>query len=384
MDSVVSAPVADAAGPAAAPLKRRSRLGLAAIPVACAVAGLGVGFIRAPVAFETTDNAYVRSDRTLAAARVRGQVEAVLVKDNQPVRAGQPLVRLDHDEYRARVAAADGDLALALAEVDAARAVLGRLDAELDLAAAQVRQVGARISAHEIEAARAQSERARFETLAAQGIAPRRDAERVRSEAAAAAAVAIDSRESLAVSRRQADVTLRRRSEASAALSAAEARAARARAALDLAHQDLDHAVVLAPVDGVVADRQVNVGDVIQPGARLLTIVEGAAPYVIANFKETQTGRMRPGQAAEVRFDALPGVKLKARVDSLAPGSGSDFALLPFEPGAGNFTKIVQRVPVRLVIDPGQADAHRVRPGLSVRARVRVTEGRTFLGRALP
>ncbi|MEW5687373.1 MAG: HlyD family secretion protein [Pseudomonadota bacterium] len=384
MDSVISAPVADVAGAAPASSKRPARLALVVVPAACAVAGLGVGFLRAPVAAEATDNAYVRSDRTLAAARIRGQVEAVLVEDNQAVRSGQPLVRLDGREYAARVAAAEGDLALARAEVEAARAGLRRLDSELDLAAAEVRQVGARISAREIEAARAQAERVRYDTLADHGYAPRRDAERMRSEAASAAAAAADSRESLSVSRRQADVTLRRRAEASAALSAAEARATRALAALDLARQDEGHAVIVAPVDGVVADRAVNVGDVIQPATRLLTIVEGQAPYVVANFKETQTGRMRPGQHAEIRVDALPGVKLKARVESLAPGSGADFALLPFEPGAGNFTKIVQRVPVRLVIEPGQGDAARLRPGLSVRAKVRVAEGRTFLGRALP
>ncbi len=146
----------------------------------------------------------------------------------------------------------------------------------------------------------------------------------------------------------------------------------RAVAALDLARQDQGHALIRAAVDGVVGNRQVRVGDYVQPGSRLLTLVPMHALYVTANFKETQTRDMRPGQPATIRVDALDH-PLTGRVESFAPGTGSSFSLLPFEPGTGNFTKIVQRVPVRIRFDPGQAIDQALRPGLSVTAKVRLS-----------
>jgi membrane fusion protein (multidrug efflux system) len=192
----------------------------------------------------------------------------------------------------------------------------------------------------------------------------------VQTEAIAAKANAANVRAALAVSRSQAGVTLQRRGELEAALAAAQASRAKAAAALDLARQDQTHTLIRAPIDGVVGDLQARPGDYVQPGSRLLTLAPVAQVYVTANFKETQTGRMLTGQRAEVRVDALPGVKLQGRVQSIAPGTGSEFALLPFEPGTGNFTKIVQRVPVRIVFDPGQADVARLRPGLSAKVKV--------------
>ena len=123
----------------------------------------------------------------------------------------------------------------------------------------------------------------------------------------------------------------------------------------------------------MVGDRQAQVGDYVQPGTRLLTLVPTQSLYVTANFKETQVARMLAGQPATVKVDALPGHVLKGRVESFAPGSGSEFSLLPYEPGTGNFTKIVQRVPVRIRLDPGQPGAERLRPGLSVTAKVDLT-----------
>jgi membrane fusion protein (multidrug efflux system) len=130
--------------------------------------------------------------------------------------------------------------------------------------------------------------------------------------------------------------------------------------------------VIRAPIDGVVGDRQVEPGDYVQPGTRLLTLVPIRSLYVTANFKETQVSRMLVGQAATIKVDALPGRKLKGEVESFAPGSGSQFSLLPFEPGTGNFTKIVQRIPVRISLDPGQPGLDRLRPGLSSTVTVRL------------
>jgi len=155
-----------------------------------------------------------------------------------------------------------------------------------------------------------------------------------------------------------------------AQLQSAEAAALKARAALDLAKQDRGHTVIVAPIDGVVGNRQVQVGDFVQPGSRLLTLVPVKSLYVVANFKETQTKAMRPGQKAQVYVDALDGDALTGTVESFAPGSGSEFSLLPFEPGTGNFTKIVQRVGVRIRLDPNQPALALLRPGLSVTAKV--------------
>jgi membrane fusion protein (multidrug efflux system) len=160
-----------------------------------------------------------------------------------------------------------------------------------------------------------------------------------------------------------------------ATLAQAEAGQARAEASLVLARQDQSYALVRAPVDGTVGALQVRVGDYVQPARRLLSLVPLDKLYVLAHFKETQTARMSPGQPAEVKVDALPGVVLAGQVESFAPGTGSEFALLPFEPGTGNFTKIVQRVPVRIRLNTDQAaQLARLRPGLSVTASVRVAE----------
>jgi membrane fusion protein (multidrug efflux system) len=349
-----------------------ARRPLIVLAVALVCAGVGVSALRAASPSVATDNAYLKSDSTVVAPRVKGQVVAILVADNEVVEKGQPLVRVDPEEYAARLSSAQGDLALADAQVAAARAAQERMEAEIALAIASVREAGAGIQAADAEVVRSRADRQRYEALAEQGVVARRDADRVKTEAVSAEAAAERTRAALAVSRDQATVAARRRGEATAQLLAAQALRAKAAAALDLARQDADHALIRAPVAGVVADRQVNAGDYVQPGTRMLTLVPSGTLHVIANFKETQTVQMLPGQAAVVKVDALPGVSLKAHVESLAPGSGSEFALLPFEPGAGNFTKVVQRVPVRLVFDADQPDLARLRSGLSAKVAVRL------------
>jgi len=359
-------------GADAVPLKRR-RLpprGWLVLAAAIVIGAGGVLYLRAAKASVSTDNAYLKSDSTLLAPRVRGHVAEVLVADNQPVSAGQVLIRLDPEEYAARVAAARGDLAIADAAIAQAQAALSHLESEAALAAASVHEAETGIRASDAQAARAEADRQRYAALLRTGFAPRRDVERIDADAASANAAAERSRATLAVSRSQEAVTKDRRGELNAALAQARAGREKAQAALDLALQDQTHADIRAPIAGVVGDRQANVGDFVQPGSRLLTIVPMDRLYVTANFKETQTSRMLRGQAAKVEVDALPGVTLKAHVESFAPGSGSEFALLPFEPGVGNFTKIVQRVPVRLRLDPGQADVAKLRPGLSAKVTV--------------
>lgn len=359
----------------AAPAKPKRKLparGLVVLGAALVIGAGGVGWLQAAKGSVTTDNAYVKADSTVVAPRVRGHVAQVLVADNEPVRAGQVLVRLDPEEYAARLASADGDVALAEAAVQAAEAALAKLDAEEALAEAEVREAETAIRASDAEARRAAADWRRYERLLAVGYAPRRDADRIEAQAIAAEAQADKSRAGLAVSRSEALATQRRRGELRAALAQAQAAREKARAARALAGQDQAHVEVRAPIAGVVGDRQANVGDYVQPGSRLMTLEPLDRLYITANFKETQTARMLKGQEASVKVDALPGVILKARVESFAPGSASEFALLPFEPGVGNFTKIVQRVPVRLVFDPGQPELAKLRPGLSAKVTVKL------------
>jgi membrane fusion protein (multidrug efflux system) len=364
-----------AAGEPVKARRRRPSRGMLVLGAAVLVGAGGYAWINAAKASVTTDNAYVKADVTVVAPRVRGHVAEVLVADNQPVKAGQVLVRLDPDEYAARVAAAEGDLAMADAAVSAAMAALDRLGSEEAAAMSRVREAESSVRAADAEVRRARADWDRYDSLLKTGYVPRREADRVETEALAAAAAADRSRAGLSYSRSQLAETSDRRGERLAAVAQARAQRERAAATLELARQDQSHAEIRAPLDGVVGDRQANVGDYVQPGSRLLVLSPMNHVYVTANFKETQTARMLRGQVAKVKVDALPGVTLKARVESFAPGTGSEFALLPFEPGVGNFTKIVQRVPVRLRFDPGQPEVAKLRPGLSARVTVRLADG---------
>ncbi len=349
----------------------KSRSFLAATAAAIVAVG-GATLILAPPTNEKTDDAYIGADVTTVAPRVRGFVAEVLVHDNQSVHVGDPLVRIDPEEFDARVATARAELADAQAGVASATAALVSLEAEESLASANVRAAQTAIRSANAESARAKADARRYDALVATGAVAVRDAETLRTRAVAAEQDAARSAALLNVSRESQHVTSARRATLNAALLKSEATVQRARAALDLALQDQRHALIVAPIDGVVGNRQVQQGDYVQPGSRLLTLVPVHDVYVTANFKETQMARMRPGQTATVRVDALPGREFTGVVDSLAPGSGSQFALLPFEPGTGNFTKIVQRVPVRIRFAGNQNGLDGLRPGLSVTAKVRV------------
>ncbi len=353
---------------------RPSRRTVIASVVAIAVAAGGIAWITAPAASQSTDDAYVGADATSVAPKVRGLVGEVLVRDNQSVKAGQPLVRIDPEEFVARVAAAEADLADAQAGVASARAALISLDAEEKLASANVVAAQTAIRSAVAQSNRAAADGRRYDALVAGGAVARSDADRFGAAAITAEQDAARARADMAVAQRGVGVASAKRPGLIAAVQVAEARVGQARAALDLARQDLRHTRIVAPIDGVVGNRQVRVGDYVQPGTRLLTLVPLHALYVTANFKETQTNRMRPGQPATIDVDALGGEDLHGTVESFAPGSGSSFSLLPFEPGTGNFTKIVQRVPVRIRFDLGQPAVDSLRPGLSVTAKVKLTQ----------
>lgn len=358
--------------PAPARFSFRARRPLIAAAVATVLAVGGGAWILMPPSSEKTDDAYIGADVTTVAPRVRGFVADVLVRDNQKVRAGQPLVRIDSEEFDARVSSARAELADAEAGVASATAALVSLDAEEGLARADVHAARTAIRSADAESARANADARRYEDLVGTGAVAVREAETIRTRAIAAEQDAAKSAALLKVSEEAQHVTSAKRATLNAALLKAQATVARSRAALDLALQDQRHSLIVAPIDGVIGNRQVQQGDYVQPGSRLLTLVPIHDLYVTANFKETQTAHMRPGQAVTVRVDAVPGHDFNGVVESLAPGSGSQFALLPFEPGTGNFTKIVQRVPVRIRFDAGQGGLSDLRPGLSVTAKVQL------------
>jgi membrane fusion protein, multidrug efflux system len=369
-DATPRAPAAEQ--PAATPRTPWSRKPWFVALAALIVAAAGAFWIAAPKRSVSTDNAYLQADSSVVAPKVRGLVAEVLVQHDQHVHRGDPLVRIDAEEFDAKVASAAAALQNARSGVAAASAALAALDAEERLAGSSVRAAQTSIRSFDAQRALAEADSRRYDALVVSGAVARRDAEQFHAAAVTAQANADHSRAEFAVSRDQASVTRAKRLTQQASLAQAEAAVASAKAALDLARQDQTNTLVRAPIDGVVGDRQVEPGDYVQPGTRLLTVVPLDALYVIANFKETQTGRMVVGQTASVEVDALPGQDLKGRVESFAPGSGSQFSLLPFEPGTGNFTKIVQRVPVRIRFEAGQPVLARLRPGLSSTVTVRL------------
>jgi len=339
-------------------LPNLQRLPLRAIGIGGAAAAAivaGAMWIAAPGSSVSTDDAYVKADSTIVAPRVQGLIAEILVRDNQTVTAGQPLVRIDPEDYQQTENAAEADVAFA-------EAALAQQSAQLALASANSRAADAAIRSADAERARADADRVRFEALAANGSVARREAEQKRATAVSADAETDKSRAAYAASQQQESAVARSRGQLTAAL-------ARAKASLSLARQNLAHTMIVAPVSGVVGDRQAQIGEYVQPGTQLMTIVPMDTIYVVANFKETQTARMIVGQHAHLKVDALPGKTIEGVVESFAPASGSEFSLLPFEPATGNFTRIVQRVPVRIrLLD--SADVERLRPGLSANVTV--------------
>jgi membrane fusion protein, multidrug efflux system len=339
------------------PHSRKKTIGL--LLCLSAVVALGAGWAWAHSDDTSTDNAYVRGDVTGLAPKIAGYVTAIEVRDNQAVRAGDVLFRIDDRDYRAR-------LAQAVANVEAAQARLGNVDAEVQLQHALIRQAEAQTRSAEAElnlATKASDRRRELirTNAVSQAEVDESDAARSRAEAAVAAALA-----ALEAQRQRIAVLDAQREAAVAAV-------AQARAAEELAQIDLDNAVVRAPVDGVVGNRQVRIGRLVAPGASLLDIVPVNDLWVVANFKETQIEHIQPGQHVRITIDGYPNGTFEGMVDSFAPGSGSAFSLLPADNATGNFVRVVQRVPVKIRFI-GNPLPGRLVPGLS--ARVEIDRGR--------
>lgn len=290
--------------------------------VLVAVAGaaaLGVLALTAHWFFEgrhlvSTDNAYVRADISRISAKIEGYVRAAPALENARVNAGDVLVEIDPTDYEARVAAARA----ALAQAEGAR------------------------SAERASRAWASAEVSRYRPLAERGMLSPARLQQLQIQA----------------------------QQAGGGLAAADAAVEVARAQLEAAELDIQRTVIRAPIDGVIGDRQVQIGQLVRPGAPLMSVVPLESVYVVANFKETQISHFRAGQHVTVRPDIARNLRLRGVVESLAPATGAEFSIIPTDTATGNFTKIVQRVPVRIRLEPGQAGLELLRPGLSASATV--------------
>jgi len=301
---------------------------------------------------ETTDNAYVESEIATVSPKVQGYVGEVLVDDNQAVQAGQVLVVIDDFDFAARV-----DRAVAV--VEAQGAAIDGMENQIAFQKSLVAQASATIASADASLARARQDFERTELLLKKDYVSKQKYDATYAEMLEAAANLERAKAEAEAQRQKVGVFESKRAELAARLAEAEAE-------LDLAEHDLDHTVVRAPVDGVVGSKGVRVGQFVKPGTQLLLLVPMDEIYVVANFKETQIARMRTGQQVSLAFDAFPDHAVEGRIESFSPASGSEFSLLPPENATGNFTKVVQRVPVKIALPPRSPLAGYLRPGLSV------------------
>ena len=401
-------------------LLQQSRVRVLILVVILLAAGAGVWYW-ATSGRESTDDAQVDARVTQISARVGGTVAKVAVNDNQLVEAGAPLVELDPRDYQVAIDKARAELADAEANALAAQSSIpiastnatsgvttarggvlqaqsGIFAAEKEIEAAKARLITAQARLREAEANAAKSARdverfrgllakdeisqQQFDTTSAAADAQKAAVDSARSQTAEAEAGIRVAESRLAQARAGEDqaradletaqtgpsqVTATR-----ARASAAEARVMQARANLAQAELNLQYTTVKAPARGIVSKKGVNTGQVVQPGQPLLALVQIDDVWVTANFKETQLKYMRPGQSATIDVDAFGGREFKGKVDSLAGATGARFSLLPPENATGNFVKVVQRIPVKIVLEAGQDPEHLLRPGMSVTPTVRV------------
>jgi membrane fusion protein (multidrug efflux system) len=331
-----------------------------------ALAGLGVtafGYHWWTVGrfIESTDDAYVGGDVTVIAPKVDGFIAQLAITDNQQVHAGDLLIKLDDRDYRAA-------LAKAQAVVETQKASLVNLDATRHLQEAVVAQAQADIAAADAETVRAGDDQARYKSLAAKGATSVESFEKADADYKKAIADGEKYRAALAAAQRQLDVISTQKEQVQAALNEAVAER-------DLARLNLSYTELRAPIDGTVGNRSAQLGAYATVGTQLISLVPSHGLWIDANFKENQLADIRPGAPATVEIDLLGGKVLRGHVVSIAPATGAQFSVLPPENATGNFTKIVQRIPVRIALDDESATLGQLRPGLSVTANVNTHGG---------
>lgn len=350
-----ASPEPAAAGAGKSGLRKKILIGVAAV-VAVGLAWMGGDWFLNGRFHISTENAQVRADIARVAGKVEGYVTKVHVDENQHVKAGDLLVELESADFSTRVAQTKAELAQA--EADAAQAG-ARIAAQRDqLAEAQAAREAATASAD-----LSSSEEKRLSELADKGWYPKAKVEQAEATRRTADAQLVQA---------QATVTAQRSQLAStqAAAESAAARVEAARAKLAAAELDLSRTQIRAPIDGVVTNKEVIEGQLLSPGRQAMAIVASNDMWVIANFKETQIADMKAGQCADIHVDAYPNLHVRGTVDSIAPSTGATFSLVPQDTATGNFTKIVQRVPVKILLDESSIAAGVLRAGLQVTATV--------------
>lgn len=354
----VSAPV-PATVSAPAPRRRRARIVLPLLGL-LALGGTGTyGWHWWSVGrfLEVTDDAYLQSDKVTVAPRIAGTVAAVLVGDNQPVKAGDVIARLDDRSYRVQLRQAE-------AEVEKDRAQILGVASAIVQQRAQVASSRADLANAEAALTFAQQEYTRYQNLLQTGSGTVQRQQQAESDLRQRHAARDKAAASLDAAQKQIDSLKALEASTRASLEGAQAK-------VEGVRLDLSYTTIVAPIDGVAGDRALRIGQVVSAGTGLLTLVPmGRDIYLVANFKETQTGRMVEGQRVTFTVDAFGDHAFRGRIESFSPGTGSQFALLPPENATGNFTKVVQRVPVRVALDPSDPLIARLRPGLSVEATV--------------
>jgi len=300
----------------------------------------------------STDDAYVQADNTTIAPRVSGYLTQVLVNDNERVKAGQVLARIDARDFNVA-------LAQAKADVQAAKAAIENKQAALEAQQSIINSAKATIDVDKANETFAEQDSARYAHLASTGYGSVQNAQQAEARIAAARASITRDTAALTNAKQQVDIL-------KAELAQAKATLVHDEAVQEQAELNLSYTTVVSPIDGVVGNRTLRVGQYVQAGTQLMAVVPMKAAYIVANYKETQLENVRPGQPVNVEVDMFPGVEIPGHVDSLAPASGQQFALLPPDNATGNFTKIVQRIPVKITLDPGSPLAGELRPGMSV------------------
>ncbi|OAS26147.1 HlyD family secretion protein [Methylobacterium platani] len=343
----------------APPKRRKGRLILGLVLLAALGSGGSYGWHWWTTGrfLETTEDAYLQADKVTVAPRIAGTIASVLVGDNQPVKAGTVLARLDDREYRVALKQAEAEAGKARAQILGTAAAITQAQAQVESAKAEIENTEAGL-----DFATKEYDRYRNLLQTGSGTVQRQqqaDSDLRQKRAARDKAVA-----SLEASKKQVESLRALEASARATLEGAQAKVEQARL-------NLSYATVTAPIDGTVGDRSLRVGQFVSAGTGLLTVVPmGRDIYLVANFKETQTGRMIEGQPVTFTVDALGEHEFGGRIESFSPGTGAQFALLPPENATGNFTKVVQRVPVRIALDADDPLLSRLRPGLSVEATV--------------
>jgi membrane fusion protein (multidrug efflux system) len=297
----------------------------------------------------STDDAYVKADNTTVAPKVSGYLHDVQVGDNERVKAGQVLARIDDRDFKVALEQAKADVA-------AAQAAIASKYAQLDVQQAIIDAAKATLDVDTASSTFARQENKRYTDLASTGYGSVQNAQAAQSRDAGALAAIERDKANLASALKQVELL-------KAEIAQATAAASRANALQQQAELNLSYTTIVAPIDGVVGNRSLRAGQYVQAGTQLMSLVPVSGAYVIANFKETQLTHVLAGQAVDIDVDMFPGKPVHGHVDSLAPASGQEFALLPPDNATGNFTKVVQRIPVKIALDASSVE---LRPGMSV------------------